>query len=106
VFHTYNRVGQRYDLRRGMVWWVINNYANIFPIYVYNEETELDVMIRAAHDLRAEWSDLGCTPDFPGPNPDITDRIVPEYLGFYTKVKKALDPNHIMHRGMSPRVVY
>jgi FAD/FMN-containing dehydrogenase len=106
VFHAYNRVGEKHNLRRGMVWWVINNYANIFPIYVYNEETELDVMIKAAHDLRADWSDLGCTPDFPGPNPDITDRIVPEYLAFYTKVKKTLDPNHIMHRGMSPRVAY
>ena len=89
-----------------MVWWVINNYANIFPIYVYNEETELDVMIQAAGDLRAEWSDLGCTPDFPGPNPDITERIVPEYLAFYTRMKKTLDPNHIMHRGMSPTVAY
>jgi FAD/FMN-containing dehydrogenase len=106
VFHAYNRVGEKFDLPRGMVWWVINNYANIFPIYIYYEETELDKMIQAAHDLRVQWSDLGCTPDYPGPNPDITDRITPEYLAFYKRIKKELDPNHIMHRGMSPRVNY
>ncbi len=106
VFHAYNRVGDKYNLLRGMVWWVINNYANIFPIYLYNEETQLDTIIKAATDLREEWSDLGCTPDFPGPNPDITSRIVPEYLDFYTKIKKTLDPNNIMHRGMSPKVEY
>ncbi len=104
--HAYNRVGDKYELPRGMVWWVINNYANIFPIYLYNEETQLDTVIQAAGDLRKQWSDLGVTPDFPGPNPDITSRIVPEYLDFYKKVKMALDPQHIMHRGMSPIVEY
>ena len=104
--HAYIRVGEKYNIRRGMVWWVINHYANVFPIYVYNEEEELDTVIKAAQDLRDQWSDVGCTPDFPGPNPDITDRIVPEYLDFYKKVKMALDPNHIMHRGMSPKVSY
>ncbi len=104
--HAYNRVGDKYDLPRGMVWWVINNYANIFPIYLYNEETQLDTVIKAAGDLREQWSDIGVTPDFPGPNPDVTSRIVPEYLDFYKRVKMALDPKHIMHRGMSPRVEY
>jgi glycolate oxidase len=106
VMHAYNDVGKKHNLRRGMVWWVINNYANVFPIYVYNEEEELDKVIQAASDLRDAWSDIGCTPDYPGPNPEITHRIVPEYLDFYKKVKKALDPNHIMHRGMSPKVEY
>jgi len=106
VMHAYNRVGKKYNLRRGMVWWVINNYANVFPIYVYNEEEGLDLVIEAAQDLRDQWSDIGCTPDFPGPNPDVTHRIVPEYLDFYKKIKMTLDPNHIMHRGMSPRVEY
>jgi hypothetical protein len=104
--HAYNRVGDKYELPRGMVWWVINNYANIFPIYLYNEETQLDTVIQAAGDLREQWSELGVTPDFPGPNPDITSWIVPEYLDFYKKVKMALDPKHIMHRGMSPIVEY
>jgi FAD/FMN-containing dehydrogenase len=104
--HAYNRVGEKYDLPRGMVWWVINNYANIFPIYLYNEETQLDTVIQAAGDLRERWSKLGVTPDFPGPNPDVTSWIVPEYLDFYKRVKMALDPKHIMHRGMSPRVEY
>jgi len=106
LFHAYNRIGDKYDLPRGMVWWVINNYANIFPIYLYNEETQLDTMIKAAGELREAWSDLGCTPDFPGPNPDITPRISPDYLDFYKKIKMALDPHHIMHRGMSPKVAY
>ncbi len=106
AFHAYNRVGDKYDLPRGMVWWVINNYANIFPIYLYNEENQLDLIIKAASELREAWSDLGVTPDFPGPNPDITSRITPEYLDLYKKIKKTLDPNNIMHRGMSPRVDY
>lgn len=106
VMHAYNRVGQKYKLRRGMVWWVINNYANVFPIYLYNEEEGLDTVIKAAHDLREQWSDIGCTPDFPGPNPDVTTRIVPEYLDLYKRLKKTLDPKHIMHRGMSPKIEY
>ncbi len=106
VMHAYNDVGRKHNLRRGMVWWVINHYANVFPIYVYNDETELDVVIQAAADLREAWCQIGCTPDFPGPNPDATPWITPEYLAFYKKVKMALDPNHIMHRGMSPIVEY
>jgi len=106
ALHAYNRVGDKYNLARGMVWWVINNYANIFPIYIYDEENQLDTIIKAACDLREEWSDLGVTPDFPGPNPDITSRITPEYLEFYKKIKKTMDPNNIMHRGMSPKVEY
>ena len=61
---------------------------------------------QAAADLREAWCKIGCTPDFPGPNPDATPWITPEYLAFYKKVKMALDPNHIMHRGMSPIVEY
>ncbi len=106
VMHAYNDVGKKHNLRRGMVWWVINHYCNVFPIYVYNEEEELEKVIQAATDLRYAWADVGCTPDYPGPNPDITHLIVPEYLDFYKKVKMALDPNHIMHRGMSPKVEY
>ncbi len=106
VMHAYNDVGKKHKLRRGMVWWVINHYCNVFPIYVYDEQEELPKVIQAASDLRDAWSDVGCTPDYPGPNPDVTHRIVPEYLDFYKKVKKALDPNHIMHRGMSPKVEY
>ena len=106
VFHAYNRVGDKHNFRRGMVWWVINNYANVFPIYIYDEETELDKVIVASQDLREEWSKIGCAPDYPGPNPDITPWITPEYLDLYSRIKKSLDPNNIIHRGMSPIVEY
>jgi FAD/FMN-containing dehydrogenase len=106
LFHAYNRIGDKYGFCRGMVWWVANNYANLFPIYLYAEETELEKIIQACTELREDWSNLGCAPDFPGPNPDITSKITPDYFSFFTRIKKCLDPKNILHRGMSPKVHY
>ncbi|MFO8010292.1 MAG: hypothetical protein R6U89_05700, partial [Dehalococcoidia bacterium] len=104
VFNVYNRVGEKYGMNRGMLWWVCQNYANAFPVYVYDELEGADRAIEATREVREGWTAAGAVPDYPGPNPDCTPDIVPEYLDLYARIKGALDPNDIMHRGMSPKV--
>lgn len=104
VFNVYNRVGEKYGLNRGMLWWTCQTYANAFPVYVYDELRKPETAPRATREVRDGWTAAGAVPDYPGPNPDVTPHIVPEYLEFYGRIKHTLDPNDIMHRGMSPLV--
>jgi hypothetical protein len=105
VFNVYNRVGEKYGMNRGMLWWTCQTYANAFPVYVYDELNDgPEVAAQATKEVRDGWTAAGAAPDYPGPNPDCTPHIVPEYLAFWSRIKEALDPNHIMHRGQSPVV--
>ncbi len=103
VFNVYNAVGRKYNLRRGMLWWTCQTYANAFPVYVYDELADgPELAARAARECREGWGAVGAVPDYPGPDPDCTEDIAPEYLGLWKRIKEALDPYHIMHRGQSP----
>jgi len=104
IFNAYNEVGEKYGLQRGMGWWTCGNYCNQFPIYVYNEETDMDMIFKAIKEVHTRWIEAGYVPDYPGPFPNMTPYIERSYLELYRKVKKALDPNNIMHRGMQPDV--
>ncbi|MFO8011295.1 MAG: FAD-binding oxidoreductase [Dehalococcoidia bacterium] len=104
IFDTYNRIGEKYGLQRGMGWWVEQNYCNQFPIYVYDEEADMDMIFQAVEELHSEWIKAGYAPDYPGPFPNMTPHIARPYLELYRRVKKMIDPNNIMHRGMKPDV--
>ncbi len=105
VFNVYNRVGRKYGMNRGMLWWTCQTYANAFPVYVYDELNDgPQIAAQATKEVRDGWTKAGAVPDYPGPNPDCTPDIVPEYLAFWRRIKDALDPNYIMHRGQSPIV--
>ncbi len=104
IFNAYNEVGEKYGLRRGMGWWVCANYCNQFPIYVYDEETDMDMIFKMIEEVHSRWIEAGYVPDYPGPFPNMTPHIARPYLELYRRVKKMIDPNNIMHRGMKPDV--
>ena len=102
IFNHYNAVGEKYGLNRGMGWWVDANYCNNFPIYVYDEETDMDRIFDIIQEVHDGWIEAGYVPDYPGPFPNMTKHIEKSYLELYRTVKRAIDPNNIMHRGMPP----